>query len=137
MPIIRELRFPPDPRFPIETRADPGRVATMIAGSAWLSIALVAAVLAVCVLLVMRLRRTIRGRTSMRLLLNTLAAVMVVMLLAAGFGAVEILVGPGATLQTFYGLSRVPAPQTELLILSGACAAAAVGELVLGKVIAR
>ena len=109
----------------------------MIAESAWLSIALVAAVLAVCVLLVMRLRRTIRGRTSMRLLLNTLAAVMVVMLLAAGFGAVEILVGPGATLQTFYGLSRVPAPQTELLILSGACAAAAVGELVLGKVIAR
>ena len=121
----RPIPFPPD------TRAGIDPILKLISRSSWLSIALVALILAISVWALQRRRRSIARQTSMHFLLNSVVVITALLLVVLGLAAVDVLVAPGAVLQTFFGASCVPNPRTTLLILFGTCIVAAIVEAVI------
>jgi len=111
--------------FPPDSRADITQVLMTIERSAWLSIAIVALILAASTRILFRVRRNVARRVAMHLVLNTVVAVTVLLLNVLAITAVNILVQPAAMLQTFYGLSCLPPPAVTLAFFLAACALAA------------
>jgi hypothetical protein len=114
--------------FPPESRADITQVLVTIERSAWLSIAIVALILAASTRILFRVRRNVARRVAMKLVLNSVIAVTILLLIVLAMAAVNILVQPAAMLQTFYGVSGVPPPAAVLTVFLTACALAAGAE---------
>jgi len=93
--------------------------------SAWLSIAIVALILAASTRILFRVRRNVARRVAMKLVLNSVIAATILLLIVLAMAAVNILVQPAAVLQTFYGVSGVPPPAAVLAVFLTACALAA------------
>src|SRR5437868_14233041 len=88
--------------FPPDQKANLDRIAGSVSHSAWLSIVFVCLTLAGAIWLLLRVRRAVRQRTSLKLLVNTIAFMTAVFFLTLSYYATDTLLVPAAMVQAFY-----------------------------------
>jgi hypothetical protein len=80
----------------------------MIRQSGWLALALVASVVAAGIWWLLGIRRRIEAETSLHLLVNCIAAISALVVVALGIAALEILTAPAVALQALFHVECLP-----------------------------